>query len=289
MRLQVRPTIKVMEPASERTVPRTLYGRTPVVQPKMDGWRVVAFVGAGGEVVLQSRGGKDVTAHFPEFVPDLAALPAGTVLDGEALGWHGGVSAYGELAHTPAVRAQNGVVVQYAAFDQLAVGGRDIRPWPLSERLDALERTLAGELTRVQPLMRTSDHDEALTWYAHLHGAGAEGVVAKDPLSGYEPGPTRRWVKVRHVESVDGRVIAVYGSPDKPTGMTVRLEGGRVVSTSARLEPVASRTVAAAVAGHTGESKGVGVWRVVDGPLVEVSLRPGRHPAARFVRVRTEP
>ena len=52
-------------------------------EPKLDGYRVIAFV-AGGRVRLQSRRGLDLTACFPEIGAELAAHPAGQmILDGE--------------------------------------------------------------------------------------------------------------------------------------------------------------------------------------------------------------
>ena len=60
-------------------------------EPKLDGYRVIAFV-AGERVRLQSRRGQDLTPFFPEIAAELAAHPAGQmIVDGEivALGANG--------------------------------------------------------------------------------------------------------------------------------------------------------------------------------------------------------
>ena len=52
-------------------------------EPKVDGYRVIAFV-KDGEVRLQSRRGIDLTPAFPEIVADLAAQAVDSmILDGE--------------------------------------------------------------------------------------------------------------------------------------------------------------------------------------------------------------
>jgi ATP-dependent DNA ligase len=49
---------------------------------------------------------------------------------------------------------------------------------------------------------QTIDPDEATTWFTRYEGAGLDGVVAKDPDGTYRPGE-RRWVKVKHLRTVD--------------------------------------------------------------------------------------
>src|SRR5438477_246437 len=58
-------------------------------EPKLDGYRVIAFVAASG-VRLQSRRGLDLTPFFPEITAELAAQPAGQmILDGEIVALDG--------------------------------------------------------------------------------------------------------------------------------------------------------------------------------------------------------
>jgi len=53
-------------------------------EPKLDGWRCLAFHRVGGHVVLQSRQQRPLTTYFPDIAAAIAAqIPSGTVLDGE--------------------------------------------------------------------------------------------------------------------------------------------------------------------------------------------------------------
>ncbi len=64
--------------------PGALPGGT-VWEPKWDGFRLLVFACADGEVFLQSRNGRDLTAAFPEITQAAAALGEDVVIDGEAV------------------------------------------------------------------------------------------------------------------------------------------------------------------------------------------------------------
>src|SRR6266853_5390506 len=58
-------------------------------EPKLDGYRVIAFVD-GASVRLQSRRGLDLTPHFPELAADLTVQGSGRmILDGEIVALDG--------------------------------------------------------------------------------------------------------------------------------------------------------------------------------------------------------
>ena len=60
-----------------------------IYEPKWDGVRLVA--GIAERVTLWSRQGKDLTQGFPDLVEAAREqLPAGCVVDGEAVAWSGG-------------------------------------------------------------------------------------------------------------------------------------------------------------------------------------------------------
>jgi bifunctional non-homologous end joining protein LigD len=53
-------------------------------EPKLDGYRTLAFIAPDGEVTLRSRNGLDLSAQFPALVAELARQgPHGMVIDGE--------------------------------------------------------------------------------------------------------------------------------------------------------------------------------------------------------------
>src|SRR3954470_17697374 len=101
-------------------------------EPKWDGFRAIVFRG-GGDVFIQSRDLKPLDRYFPELHEALlAALPDGSVLDGEIviatprgldfdalqMRLHPAASRVAKLAReTPS---------SFVAFDALAVNGKDI-------------------------------------------------------------------------------------------------------------------------------------------------------------------
>ncbi len=144
----LRPPLEVMRPEPVGAVPAE--GAVPggvMYQIKLDGFRALAFVLPEGPV-LQARSGRDLAPRFPELLPALAALPVGSVLDGEVCAWHAGRFAFG--LRTPAARARDGAAVAYIAFDALTAPGggraapRDIRGRPLAERWEVLVDLLRG-------------------------------------------------------------------------------------------------------------------------------------------------
>lgn len=184
-----------------------------VYEPKLDGFRVIAFVD-GDAVVLQSRGGKDLTRYFPE-----VTFPTGRyVLDGELLidaasgapqsEDFGALSQRIHPAASRIARLAAETPARFAAFDLLADGDESLLARPFGERRAALERLAAGWTAaspRVSVLSQTADPDEAAAW---LTGA-SEGLVAKDLAAPYLPGQRRGAVKVKRRRTADC-VVAGY-------------------------------------------------------------------------------
>jgi bifunctional non-homologous end joining protein LigD len=177
-------------------------------EPKLDGYRVIAFV-AGTTVRLQSRRGIDLTAQFPEIVAELAGAGGDhMILDGEivALGADGRPSfnalqnraqRRGEKDIAEAQRQSPAVMV---CFDLLHFAGINLRAAPYVERRRYLSQCLLPS-THVQLIHAGSDA-EAL--YAAAMASGYEGVVAKRLDSTYQPGQrVAAWRKVRPVRSAE--------------------------------------------------------------------------------------
>lgn len=177
-------------------------------EPKWDGFRAIAFRGAS-DVYIQSRDLRPLDRYFPE-VHDLllGALPAGCVIDGEIviatpkgldfdalqLRLHPAASRVARLAkETPAA---------FVAFDLLAVGGRDLRGAPQTERRGALERLLEDAAPPLHLTPVTRDRGVAAEWLARFEGAGLDGVIAKPVDGKYEPGK-RAMIKVKHARTAD--------------------------------------------------------------------------------------
>lgn len=195
--LATRSTAGIARAAAER------WGE-PWVEMKWDGIRGLA-VWDGERLRLRSRNANDLTATYPELTTGdlgLGAVPA--VFDGEivALDESGRPSfpllqKRMNLAQPSEIeRERHRTRVQLYLFDVLQVGDRDLADAPLAERRGILE-----ELTRdatvpvvVPPVF--DDVDEAVAASARF---GLEGVVVKDPRSGYRRGErSEAWLKVKH-------------------------------------------------------------------------------------------
>ena len=223
-----------------------------VYEPKWDGFRMCALVGAGG-VSLWSRQGKDLTGYFPDLVEALAdQVPPGCVLDGEAVMWTADRLDFDALQRRlVAARAGLPALVRdcpasFVAFDLLAVAGHDIREAPLSQRRELLEQLANDWEPPLNLSPTTRDRAQALRWFEELHHAGLEGLVVKGAAQSYQP--VRQWVKVKRRESVDVVCGAVIGPLDRPQYIVAGLpiEGRlRIVGRSTALTAKAARELSA--------------------------------------------
>jgi DNA ligase 1 len=159
---------------------------------KWDGIRA-QLVRRAGRTWLWSRGEDLVTERFPEVVQAAAALPEGSVLDGEVLAWQDGAplpfarlqQRIGRRALSPKILAE--CPAAFLAFDLLEENGVDIRGLPLAERRRRLEAL---------PIL-TSRTVAAQSWEAlaalrgEARSRGVEGLMLKRRASGYGVGRTR--------------------------------------------------------------------------------------------------
>src|SRR5512140_205323 len=119
-------------------------------EPKWDGFRALVFRD-GPELYLQSRELKPLDRYFPELAaPLLAQLPARCVVDGEiVIAGPRGLDFEALLLriHPAASRVKLLAAEQPASlvvFDLLALGDRDLRAAPFSERRALLEASLGA-------------------------------------------------------------------------------------------------------------------------------------------------
>jgi len=177
-------------------------------EPKVDGYRVIAFV-AGSTVRLQSRRGIDLTPFFPEIVADLGAQAVDRmIIDGEivALAADGRPSfnalqnraqAKGATALADAQRAAPAALV---CFDLLHFAGVNLRGAPYADRHRYLAQCLLPS-AHLQ-LVHVSDDAEAL--YAAAIQSGYEGIIAKRKDSIYQPGRrSPSWLKIKALRTAE--------------------------------------------------------------------------------------
>jgi len=162
-----------------------------VYELKLDGYRGQAIRDSSG-VKLYSRNGKDFAWKYPRVVASLsAALPTGTVLDGELVAFD--LTGRPSFAAMQDANADSNVV--FFAFDILAHGAKDTKQLPLSKRLDILRSAFAPT-----DLVQQCEHfiGPLESFLAGVRKIGGEGVVAKRLSSFYEPGKrSGAWAKMR--------------------------------------------------------------------------------------------
>ena len=176
-----------------------------VIEWKWDGIRA-QLVKRGGRVWLWSRGEDLITDRFPELASLGAALPDGTVIDGEILAWEPGGDAPLPFARlqpritrkTLSKKVLADSPATFLAYDLLEADGRDLRVTPLIERrarLDALATalgaTLAVDLLRVSPMVEAPDWETLAALRDESRGRGVEGLMLKGRESLYGVGRTK--------------------------------------------------------------------------------------------------
>ncbi|MER5927274.1 DNA ligase [Streptomyces mirabilis] len=283
--------------ALAHSVPELPTGTDWSYEMKLDGHRMIMWRTDDG-VRLQARSGRDVTAAWGDLALAGHHLPAGTVLDGEAVittedGRISFEAAQARAASSPtrAHRLAAQHPAHYIAFDalQLPSPNGDTRARPYSERRAALLSLLA-ELpanTPIQAVSATTDRDTALTWYDTLH-QGIEGIVAKRTTSPYRAGRAGAWLKIRHAETIEATVAGFTSTARQPKALAVRLPDGRVALsqrlTTALATRIAPRLVPQPGRAHTQDGD---AYTPVSGEIVvEVVAGTTRHAVVTVVRLR---
>lgn len=142
-------------PAQPESGPVWLY------EPKWDGFRTLVFRD-GDEVVLGSRGGKDLARYFPELVRAVKdELPERCVVDGELvvprnidgrtrLDWES-LSERIHPAESRVTMLAEKTPAQFVAFDLLALGDRDLSREDFSVRRAQLVDSVGGGSSATSP------------------------------------------------------------------------------------------------------------------------------------------
>lgn len=237
MDLPVMPPIAPMLAKAVTAVPEQPDG-DPVwsYEPKWDGFRALLFRD-GDEVVIGSRGGKDLARYFPEIVAAAQQeLPDKVVLDGEIgvpaligdthrLDW----DSLAQRIHPADSRVQmlaEKTPALFIGFDALALGDRSVRDEPFSVRRQTLLEAVgeSGTRERFFRVSRvTADTSLAEDWFSAFEGAGLDGVVAKK-LDGAYVENKRAMLKIKHKRTADCVIIG-YRVHKSGTGLGSMLLG----------------------------------------------------------------
>jgi DNA ligase-1 len=236
--LAVFHPIKFMlaSPAEDAAEILTRLGPDVWVEDKYDGIRAQLHK-HGTDVRLYSRDLHDVSGQFPEVVEAAVTLDWDGILDGELLAYRDGTvlpfqSLQARLGRkSPSEEIRSEIPVIFVAFDLLGVGAGDGRIEallrdPLDERrrrLDALALPLADDGGRFarSHLIRVDSVDGLEEAFTAARARRNEGLMVKDPRSGYSPG--RRglgWLKMKKaLATIDCVVIGVEVGHGKRHGV----------------------------------------------------------------------
>src|SRR5690349_17722669 len=142
--MDLRPPLKTMTARPTPQLPEEQHSDSLTFEPKLGGWRCLAFDRLDGRVALQSRHQKLLTPYFPEIVGTIVEqLPPGTVLDGELVVYREGRCDFAALQQRLSGRPSPATAASFVVFDALTVAGQDLRGLPYRKRRKQLRRLLA--------------------------------------------------------------------------------------------------------------------------------------------------
>jgi len=306
-------------PAEDAAEILTRLGPEVWVEDKYDGIRAQLHK-RGREVRLYSRDLHDISGQFPEVVEGAVALEWDGILDGELLAYRDGTvlpfqslqARLGRKAPSEAIRTE--IPVIFVAFDLLGVGtpGEErieaLLREPLDERrrrLDALDLPSADDGGRFarSHLIRVDSVDELEVAFTAARARRNEGLMVKDPRSGYSPG--RRglgWLKMKKaLATIDCVVVGVEVGHGKRHGVlsdytfAVRdTEGDRLVTIGKAYSGLTDAEIAEMTAWFEAHTIArFGRYRQVEPTVVvevafDVIVRSNRHQSGfslRFPRI----
>jgi bifunctional non-homologous end joining protein LigD len=177
-------------------------------EPKLDGYRVLAFIDEHG-VKLRSRRGLELAATFPRLAAELGKQAAGgMILDGELVAFDAnGKPSFAALQNRAQLKTEREIAaadqsapVVFCCFDLLHFAGIDLRKRPYTDRRRYLAQCLLP--SPLVQLVHASEDGVALQ--AAALASGFEGVIGKRKDSRYEAGRrSASWLKVKPTRSAD--------------------------------------------------------------------------------------
>ncbi|MEA3057819.1 MAG: bifunctional non-ous end joining protein LigD, partial [Sphingomonadales bacterium] len=205
-------------PAFEEPQLATLVDEVPsgngwIHEYKYDGYRLLLAVG-DGVATAWTRNGKDWSDKFRALAKAAAKLPAGCLIDGEAVALddHGRPS-FQLLQST--LKEQKGANLAYYAFDLLIDRGENIRKLPNVERKDRLAELLRGVPSPILYGDHVIGRGEEL--FREVCRMGGEGIISKKSGAAYRGTRTRDWLKIKCIQRQEF-VIVGWSESDRRRG-----------------------------------------------------------------------
>jgi DNA ligase 1 len=189
-----------------------------LVEWKYDGIRA-QVVKRAGSVWVWSRGEELMADRFPEIVALAAALPDGTVLDGEIVVWKGaGPAPFNLLQQRIGRKTLNKKVladapVAFIAYDLLEWQGDDQRAQPQAQRRVLLEAAVqAAPGLRLSPIEQRKSWADLAALREESRARGVEGFMLKHHDARYGTGRTKSdgtWWKWK-IEPLSVDAVLIY-------------------------------------------------------------------------------
>jgi len=210
------------EPQLATLVDEVPPGTSWIHEIKYDGYRLLLSIG-DGLATAYTRKGLDWSDKFKALVKAAAKLPAGCLIDGEAVALDDeGRPSFQLLQST--LKDRQGANLAFYAFDLLVDRGEDIRKLPNIERKERLAALLQG----VAPPIIYGDHiiGRGEEMFEAVCKQGGEGIISKKASATYSGTRTRNWLKIKCIQRQEF-VIVGWSESDKRRGFRSLLLAAR--------------------------------------------------------------
>jgi bifunctional non-homologous end joining protein LigD len=210
-----------LDPQLATLVDEVPAGNSWIHEIKYDGYRLLLAVG-DGVATAWTRNAKDWSDKFKALVKAAARLPAGCLIDGEAVALDDdGKPSFQLLQST--LKGGSAHLAFYA-FDLLIDRGEDIRKLPNIER----KERLAALLEAVPLPILYGDHivGRGKEMFDAVCKQGGEGVISKKASAAYSGTRTRNWLKIKCIQRQEF-VIVGWSESDKRRGFRSLLLAAR--------------------------------------------------------------
>jgi bifunctional non-homologous end joining protein LigD len=209
--------VKVPPPAFRDLQLATLVDEVPtgnewIHEYKYDGYRLLLATG-DTSVLAWTRNGKDWSDHFHPLVEAAAKLPAGCLIDGEAVAL--GQNGKPDFQLLQATLKGGKAELAFYAFDLLIDQGEDITALPNIER----KQRLAALLKTAPPAILYGDHvvGKGEKLFQAICKEGGEGIISKKASAPYRGTRSRCWLKIKCIQRQEF-VIVGWQASDKRRG-----------------------------------------------------------------------
>jgi bifunctional non-homologous end joining protein LigD len=176
-------------------------------EPKLDGYRVLAFVN-NKNARLRSRRGLELAKQFPALAAELGKHATRMILDGEIVAFdESGKPSFNALQNRFQLKAERDIAaaeqkfpVVFYCFDLLHFAGVGLRAVPYVDR-----RRYLAQCVLPSPLVQlVHASDDGVGLYSAALASGFEGVIGKRKQSSYEAGRrSASWIKVKSTRSAE--------------------------------------------------------------------------------------